>query len=92
MFSSLKDLWQVSLLTLTSYFYTKSTLKRVNHKFLPIFFQKYDPQRENFWIINPFTEDIKSCNLNAAKKELLIELVCNTKLKIKHENLPLSQF
>ena len=47
-------------------------------------------KKGNFWIVYPFTEDIKSCNLNAANKELLIELVCDTQLKIKHENLPLS--
>ena len=49
-------------------------------------------KKRNFWIVYPFTEDIKSCNLNAANKELLIELICNTKLRIKHENLPLSYF
>ena len=47
-------------------------------------------KKENFWIVYLFTEDTKLCNLNAANKELLIELVCDTKLKIKHENLPLS--
>ena len=46
----------------------------------------------NFWIVNPFTENIKPCNLNAAKKKSLIKLVCNTKLKITYKNVPLSQF
>ena len=43
----------------------------------------YHPQKENFWIVKLFTEDINSRNLNAAKKEWLIKLVWNTKLKIK---------
>ena len=37
-------------------------------------------KKGNFWIAYPFTKDIKSCNLNAAYKESLIELVCDTKL------------
>ena len=37
-------------------------------------------KKGNFWIVYPFTEDIKSCNLNAAYKESFIELVCDTKL------------
>ena len=30
--------------------------------------EKVDPQQGNFWIVNSFTEDINSCNLNAKKK------------------------
>ena len=66
-------------------------------KELPINVCLYFPENKiletgNFWIVYPYTEDKKLCNLNAANKESLIELVCDTKLKIKHENLPLSEF
>ena len=37
-------------------------------------------KKGNFWIVYPFTENIKSCNLNVAYKESLIELVCDIKL------------
>ena len=51
-----------------------------------------DPRKGNFWIINQFTEDIDSCNLNTAEKESLMELSCDTTLMSKHKDLPLSQF
>ena len=51
-----------------------------------------DPRKENFWIINPFAEDIDSCNLNTVEKESLMELSCDTTLMSKHKDLPLSQF
>ena len=36
-------------------------------------------KKGNFCIANPFIKNIKSCNPNAAKKESLIELVCDAK-------------
>ena len=49
-------------------------------------------QKGNFWIINPFAEDIDSCNLNTVEKESLMQLFCDTTLMSKHKDLPLSQF
>ena len=66
-------------------------------KELSISFDKYfpktaDPRKRNFWIVNPFANDINSCHLNAIEKELLIELSCDTTLTSKHKDLSLSQF
>ena len=51
-----------------------------------------DPRKGNFWIINPFAENIDSCNLNTVERESLMQLFCDTTLMLKHKDLPLSQF
>ena len=87
MFPSLQDF------VASTFFDTKElfVIRSQHLKELPInvglyFSQNKIQKKGNFWIVYPFTEDINLCNLDAANKESLIELVCDTKLKIKNEN------
>ena len=67
-------------------------LQELTIRFGQYFPDNADPRKGNFWIINPFAQDIDSCNLNAVEKESLMELSCDTTLMSKHKDLPLSQF
>ena len=51
-----------------------------------------DPRKGNFWIIDPFAEDIDLFNLNTVEKESLMQLFCDTTLKFKNKDLPLPQY
>ena len=65
-------------------------LKGLVIKFFKYFSENENPPKGNFWIVKFFTDDINSCNFNAAEKESLIKLARDTMFKVKRKNLPLS--
>ena len=85
MFSSLQDFVPSNSVDTKKLFLIMSQhLKELAIKFCLYFSENMIFKKKIFGLlINFFTEEIKSCNLNAAKKKSLFELFCDTKLKIK---------
>ena len=71
---------------------TRRHLKKLAVSFGQYFPESADPHLGNFWNVNPFSEDVTSCNLNATEKELLIELSCDATSVSKHKSLLLPPF
>ena len=93
MFPCLQDVMANATVNMGELFAVASQhLKELAISFGQYFPENADHQKGNFWIVNPFAEDVNACHLNAVEKELLIEPSCNTTLMSKHKDLPLSQF
>ena len=93
MFHCLQDVAEKpSVITEEIFALISQHLKKLAISFDQYFPENADPRKGKFWIVNPFAEDIDSCNLNTVGKESLMELSCDTTLMSKHKDLPLSQF
>ena len=90
MFPCLQDVvTNVSVNTGELFAFISQHLQELDISFGQYFPHNANPRKGNFWIINPFAEDIDSCNLNTVEKESLMELSCDTTLMSKHKDLPL---
>ena len=69
MFSCLQDVvTNVSVNTGELFAFISQHLQELAISFGQYFPHNADPRKRNFWIINPFAEDIDSCNLNTVEK------------------------
>ena len=69
MFPCLQDVVaNVSVNTGELFAFISQHLQELAISFGQYFPHNADPRKGNFWIINPFAEDIDSCNLNTVEK------------------------